>query len=455
MKNYILLLILCFIGGGVAVAQTEAQTELEAYMSKGLVYWQSQNKDYSFRVGGRVAMDGAYYIDDFTDRGSGAKFSEARIRLFSKIGKKLDIKFDVDFATSKAVLKDVYLRWHTNANGFVRVGNFAEPFSAENIYSTMDYSFINKSATVEALGTGRALGISYRYYHKYFWGEAGVFSQKIATPTTVGDMGFGVSARVLARLTDDDYNFHIGGAVNYRRPDANGFTNGSDDFNRVVEVHSALESSIDQTNFLNANIKNVKSGFKSGLEAMGNYKNLYVKGEYIHATYDREKDWEYNFINSLGTFMSLYAPTLDAYKKLYGEDTKVKFDGYTVEAGWLIFGGDYQYNRVDALMRRPGGKSLELVARYNHTDLNYIESGSFYYNGGFYAGSMQAAFGMADGSIPGGKVDSFTVGLNYYFTDNIVAKVNYGYQKLDNYYNVDYRLDKNLSSLQVRLAFEF
>ena len=62
------------------------------------------------------------------------------------------MKLDVDFA-SKNWLKDAYLRWHTNKNGFLRVGNFAEPFSAENIQSTMDYPFINKSATVAALGT--------------------------------------------------------------------------------------------------------------------------------------------------------------------------------------------------------------------------------------------------------------------------------------------------------------
>lgn len=454
MKNYILLLIICFMGSGIAIAQTEAQTELDAYMSKGLVYFQSKDKDYSFRIGGRVAMDGAFYMDDYTDRGSGAKFSEARIRLFSKIGKKLDIKFDVDFATSKAVLKDVYLRWHTNSNGFLRVGNFAEPFSAENIYSTMDYGFINKSATVEALGTGRALGITYRYYNNYFWGEGGVFSQKIATATTAGDMGYGLSARALARLTNENYNIHVGGAVNYRKPDANGFTNGSDDFNRVVDVQSALESSIDQTHFIGATLNNVKSGFKFGLEAMGNYKNIYVKGEYINATYNREKDWDYNFTNSLGSYMSTMAPTMEAFKALYGDDTKVNFNGYTVEAGILIFGGDYKYNKVDALMKRPTAKSLEILARYNHTDLEDIENG-IYYNGKFYQSALHASFGLANNSVMGGSVDSFTIGVNYYFTDNIVAKINYGYQKLDNEYNTKYKLDKNLSSLQVRLAFEF
>ena len=66
---------------------TEAQTELNAYMDDGLVTFKSQDGQYSFRVGGRLAVDGAYYIDDYTDRSSGADLSSARIRIFSKLGK--------------------------------------------------------------------------------------------------------------------------------------------------------------------------------------------------------------------------------------------------------------------------------------------------------------------------------------------------------------------------------
>lgn len=457
MKKYILALGFCLLTGTYNVfsqEQTEAQQELEAYMSEGIVKFKSKDDNFSFRVGGRVAMDGAYYFDDFTDRGSGAKFSAARIRLFSQIGKKLDIKLDFDFA-SKSVLKDAYLRWHTNKNGFIKVGNYAEPFSAENIQSSMDYPFINKSATVEALGTGRALGFSYRYYHNYFWIEGGMFSQKFATEYNSGDMGYSASARLLGRLTNDDWNLHIGGSVNFRRPDANGFTSGSDDFNRQVTYASGLESCIDNTKFLNASVSNVKSVFKYGIEGMANYRNVYLKGEYIHAKNTRERDWEYNFQSSLGSLLSTMFPTMDAYKNYMGGDSPAQFSGYTVEAGVLIMGGNYKYNKIDALMNRPKGKSLELVVRYNHTDLNDIMDGNIFYNGAFYTSSLHASFGLKDQSVSGGKADTFTVGLNYYITDNIVTRLNYSYQKVDNQYNLPLSLDKNLHSVQARLAFEF
>ena len=231
MKKYISALVLLLGLCNISFAQdtnTDAQKELEGIIDEGLVKFKTDDGKYSFRVGARVAIDGALYADDYTDRGSGAKFSAARIRVISKLGSNLDFKLDLDFA-SKSIIKDVFLRWHTNKNGFLRVGNFAEAFSAENIQSTMDYPFINKSATIEAFGTGRSLGIAYRYYHPYFWGEAGIYSQKLSTEVKHGDMGYSASARILGRVTRDDWNFHIGGSVNYRRPDANGFTNGSDD----------------------------------------------------------------------------------------------------------------------------------------------------------------------------------------------------------------------------------
>ncbi|MDL2230272.1 hypothetical protein LJB87_00585 [Alistipes sp. OttesenSCG-928-L06] len=179
-----------------------------------------------------------------------------------------------------------------------------------------------------------------------------------------------------------------------------------------------------------------------------------MQGEYIHSKNDREKDWEYNFKSSLGTFMSTMAPTLEAYKKLYGGDTPVEQKGYSVQAGWLILGGDYQYNRVDALMGRPGAGSLELVLRYNHTDLNDLKGGS-YYNGKFYDNSLYQSFGLANGSFIGGKATTYTVGVNYYVTRNVMVKFNYGYTDLDNQYSLTYNLDKKMHSLHLRLGFEF
>jgi phosphate-selective porin OprO/OprP len=459
MKRYILPIAFGIVlGTNVAIAeeteQSQAQIELNSEVDEGLVKFKSQDGKYSFRVGARVDIDGSLYFDDYTDRGSGAEFSTARLRVLSKLGDKFDFKFDVDFM-SKTFLKDAYLRWHTTKNSFLRLGNFAEAFSAENIQSTMDYPFITKSATTEAFGTGRALGLAYRYYHPYFWGEAGVYSQKLATTKVAGDMGYSVSTRLLARYTSPDFNIHVGGSFNFRRPNANGFSSGNDDYNRTVTVASSLESAVDETKFMSVNLDNVKNQLKWGVELMANYKNVYLKGEYIGAKYNRERDWENMFNSSLGTMMAMYFPTMESYKWLYGEDVPAQFYGVSVEAGVLLFGGDYKYNSVDALMRRPKGKSLELVARFNHTNLNDITSGSIFYNGSFYDSWMNQSWYVTNQSVAGGKVNTLTIGLNYYVTNNIVTRLDYSYQHLNQPYVAAYSLDKNLHSIQARVAFEF
>ena len=75
MKKYIsaLALSICFFGAAYAqeTETTEAQQELQAIMDEGLVKFKTEDGKFSFRVGARVDIDGAHYIDDYTDRSSG------------------------------------------------------------------------------------------------------------------------------------------------------------------------------------------------------------------------------------------------------------------------------------------------------------------------------------------------------------------------------------------------
>ncbi len=459
MKKYFALACCLVMGTSLFAQQNEAQQELKAEINEGLVKFESEDGKYSFRVGARIFLDGDLYFDDFTDRGSGAELSTARVRVISKLGNKFDMKLDIDLM-SKTFLKDAYFRWHTNKNGFLRAGHFAEPFSAENIQSTMDYSFINKSATMQAFGTGRALGLAYRYYHPYFWVEGGLFSEKLKESYGHGDMGWAATGRVLARVQRDDWHIHVGGGLSYRRPDANGFVNGSDDYNREVTFSSNLESSVDNTKFLSATATNAKDIFKYNVEFMAHWKKLYVKGEWTGVDVDRERDWEGLAQSYMGTMMGAWFPTAESWKSFLGDDHDYSFSGYSAEIGVIAIGADYKYSSVEGMMRRPKGKTLEFVARYNHTDLNSIVPGSTYYNNGytgagFYTSPMLIEWYMTNDSVAGGVVDSFTFGVNYYITNTIHVRVNYNYSHLDQPYNMSFCKDKNLHSLQARLAFEF
>ena len=444
MKKYILSAFAVMAIGANVFAQ-EAKEEMNAFIKDGLVTWKSADKGVSFRIGGRVAIDGAHYIDDKTDRGSGFNFAEARLRVYSTFADNFDAKFDIDFAGNKVSLKDVYARYHLNSNGMFYVGNFAEPFSASNIQSSADISMIHKSATTDVFGTGRALGISYRHYGNMFWGEAGAFSQQLSSARSAGDKGWSLSTRLLFRYTEcENGGFHIGGSFNYRNVDAAGFENGKDDHNRIYNVNSSLESTIDNTNMMNATVHNADKVIKYGAEVMGFWKRFYVQAEYLGSTTTRNKDWEYLFNQQLGGMWS--STTMESFKKFEGDDRNINFNGYYAEAGFMILGGNYSYNKTSALMNRPGAGALEVMFRYNHTDLDDVDG--VWFDGNFWNSLTSPS---KNNSVSGGIVDSYTVGVNYHVANNLIVKLDYNHQSLDSYQIID----KKLNTVMCRLFFEF
>lgn len=445
MKKYILSAI-AMVAISANLSAQSAKEEMTTFMEDGLVRWTSEDKDVSFRVGARVALDGAYYIDDVTDRSSGFDLTEARLRVYSTFYDNFDAKFDIDFAGNAVSIKDMYVRYHVGSNGMFYVGNYSEPFSASNIQSSADMNLMFKSATIDALGTGRALGVSYRCYGDRYWAEAGAFSQKISSDIEPGDKGWSVSTRMLFRHAPDyeRYGFHIGGSFNFRHADASGFESGKDDHNRVFNVHSSLESSIDKTNFLNATVFNADKVIRYSAEVIGFWNNLYVQAEYLGSNVSRNKDWETLFKRQLGGLWD--HDTMESFQNWFGDDRDINFHGYYAEIGWLVCGGDYKYNATNALMNRPGKGAFELLFRFNHTNLDDVDGAWF--DGRFYT---NAATGQPNNSVSGGKVNSYTVGVNYYVAKNLIVKLNYNYQDMKSYRF----LDENLNSVMCRLFFEF
>lgn len=78
MKKYIVMALCLAMSATMFAQETEAQKELKAEVNKGVVKFQSEDGDYSFRVGGRVVLDGSHYVGGFTDRGSGAAMTDRK-----------------------------------------------------------------------------------------------------------------------------------------------------------------------------------------------------------------------------------------------------------------------------------------------------------------------------------------------------------------------------------------
>jgi phosphate-selective porin OprO/OprP len=94
----------------------------------------------------------------------------------------------------------------------------------------------------------------------------------------------------------------------------------------------------------------------------------------------------------------------------------VNINGFYAQAGFLLFGGNYNYNKVEGeFTRLTRGKEygdLEIAFRYDFVDAN--------------------DFGA---QVYGGSAEGYTMGLNYHFNPNVKFMVNYVYTNNDRYAN--------------------
>lgn len=436
--------LIAFLFAVIAVNAQDAKEKADAYIKNGSIRFESETGDVKLRVGTRFAFDGAYYFDDKTDLSSGTRIGEARIRLNGTFYKNIEAKFDIDFAGGNVSYKDIYLRYHMKNSSFFTIGHFAEPFSALGATSAGDVRFIGRPVTVQAFSPGRHMGIAYRYYGKPFWFETGLFGDDVYAVKT-GDDSYGITGRFVYRpVISDGLNLQVGASATYRTAGASGVHEGDDDYFREIVYSSKMESSIDGTKFLNASVENATDQIKYGFEFVGTYKQFSLMTEFIGAHVNRDMDYQKMFEEQQGGEYSW--TDIDQMKDWMGDLRSLNFYGYYVQFGWLIKGGDYKYNYTDAIINKPGAGALELIARYNYTNLNDVDGQ--YFNGKFYE---DIATGQPNNSISGGVVNTYGLGLNYYWNANVRVLVSYNMMNLKSY---DY-LDKNIGVAQARLQIGF
>ncbi|MFA8449303.1 MAG: OprO/OprP family phosphate-selective porin [Bacteroidales bacterium] len=442
MKKVLSSLLLLFVAS-FSFGQN-AKEQAEALVKNGSIRFQSENGDVKLRMGTRFSFDGAYYFDDVSDLKSGTKIGEARIRLYGTFYKNFDAKFDLDFKGGKVAFKDIYTRYHLNNNSFLKIGHYTEPFSAQALTSTGDIRFIGRPMSVQAFAPGRHLGISYRYYGNLLWFEGGLFGDDVYG-NTKGDDGYAITSRLVLRpVLSDGFNLHIGGSATYRTAGALGFEGGDDDYNRAIEYQAKSESTVDGTHFLDTKIKHAKDQFKYNAELLVTFRNFSFMGEYTGAQVSREYDYQKAFEEQLGGQYSWVK--IDNFKKWMGNYRNLNFSGFYAQLGWLITGGDYKYDAVNGLIAKPAPGSLELVGRYNYTNLDDVDG--LYFNGKFYD---DIGLGKPNNSVSGGVAKSAGLAVNYYWKPNIRFMLDYNYMNLTSHKY----LDKNISMVQARMQIGF
>jgi len=320
-----------------------------------------KSSDFQFRIGGRLQLDAAVYDEDDRDLGSGTKVREARLYFAGKVYEDWRFKTQINFADNVVSIKDAYIVYAGFERTVVKVGNFKEPFSIQELTSPNYRTFMEEGLPGGAFTPGRNIGVGIFTHGDRWTASGGVFGETPGDSRSDGE-GYGATGRLtLSPVHEKARAVHFGVAVAFRGP--------SDD-TQNVNFSSKPESSVTPVSLVTTgDIAQVRSYVNSVVEAAVVYGPFSVQGEYFHSALRRNA----NFSN-------------------------VEFQGSYIFTSWFLTGESRSYKYRSGIFSRvtprnnagQGGMGAwELALRYSQLDLN-------------------------DGVILGGEEENITLGLNWY-----------------------------------------
>ncbi|MBQ2543466.1 MAG: hypothetical protein II556_00780 [Bacteroidales bacterium] len=384
---------------------------LDAESQDGFLVIESPKSDYKIWFDNRIQFDaGAFFgAPEYADPiGNGISIRRARFAIKAQVDKNWYGEFDMDLANGLVELKDAIVRYTGIPNLELQAGNFKENFSIQRNSSSRYLMFMERPMVCSALAPSRHLGINAKYDNPWIWLSAGFFGQEGAGSeewTNVADnnkdFGRGISFknntgyaatvkavfRPLCKL--DNASLHIGAAYSYRTTLASMATGEWGTY----RASARNSTSINRKKYLDTN--NLKGYDHNNLwtaELAGHWGGFRFEGAYI------------------GDNVLLKDSSDPA------SITAINLGGWYVQAGYLLFGGKQRYDSKGAKYTRAerGQKwgDLELCARYEFCDLNAPAQNVF-----------------------GGSAEAYTVGLNWWVTNNVRMQLNYQYNNNDRYAN--------------------
>lgn len=358
--------------------------------TKGKLEWGTQDGDFTWRLGGRLHLDGTFYDNDSgTAEVSGVDARRARIELQGTLYKHWMWKLDYEFGQTNEVkegFRDAYLRYLAKDHiprfpTMVTVGQFKEHLGLEHQNSSNHMPFVERALVSRVFhdfaeaSDGRRIGISVQTAGHDLWTAAfGVFGKN-----TSGDSADGIGDPIslqgratISPIHTDGAALHFGFAGNW--------INLGDESQARFRARS--EGRIGAQRFLDTGvIAGAEDVNRWGLEAGGIYGPLWVQAEYLR---------------------------VDVHRQEQPIET-VTFDGWHADVGWVLTGEPRGYDYLQGVFLNP---------KPNHN------VGS----GGWGAWELAARYGMLnfnDEDIDGGRETNFTIGVNWFLNPNFALKADW------------------------------
>lgn len=353
-------LLLCFAGR--VKAET---TTLEASAQNGTLVFASPDGQFRWWLDARVNIDGAFFIEDKNSLGDGVQIRRSRLALKTILWRDWYGELDVDFSSEATAMKDAFIRYDNllNRTGYVRVGNFKEPMGLENVTSSRNLQFVERSQGTDPFMLSRKLGVEFAHFAPSYRVAAGVFGPDAAEyETTDRDMTFhGTGRFTVNALRTANSVLHAGIAGTLARPQFEGTTlrfktRNEYHVNNYKYVDTDVIDNVERYHLVNGELAFVKC-------------RLRLQGEAMHVGVKRS------------------APSPD-----------VAFRGGYVSASFFLTPDHHSYDFQDAEFGRLNPAkhygAVELLTRFSSVDMDDLD-------------------------VRGGNSTATTFGFNWYANSNV------------------------------------
>jgi phosphate-selective porin OprO and OprP len=375
------------IGKVESIEERVKESEKQLKLDKNGLQFETADKNFKFKVGGRIHTDYTHSSNDnfFRDgapvqANDGAELRRGRVELEGTFFKDWDFRSQVDFADNSVGVKDMFIAYRGLDFARLNLGQQKQPFSRELQESSNNLMFMERSLmnVLNAPLVDRAIGLNLLKDDKNWTGQVGIFGESIDPNNASLDESWGTSSRVtFAPINEKTRVIHLGVAGNYRKPSGSGQVFGGSDGVRFRHETSHMTNlfPIDSGNI--GNIEDVKM---LGLEASGVYGPFSAGGEYTHSWIGRN-----NGLDSLS------------------------FHGWYGEVAWTLTGESRNYK---------GGRFSRVEPARNFS----FSKGGW---GAWELAARVAGVDMNDRAFRGGEMKNFTAALNWYVNSNLRFMFNY------------------------------
>jgi phosphate-selective porin OprO and OprP len=399
----------------------------QIFAGPGGFSFQSADGANQIRFHGEFDFDGRFYDDNLTPDGSRSTWLLRRARpivegTFANI---FDFRFNPDFAGGKTVIQDAFVAARFNPLFVVTAGKFKEPFGLERLQLSPNNEFIelglpsdlvpNRDLGLQVSGTWAFTSGTLTYQVGYFDGVVdGVSTDSNSTPDIDNNDKKDLVARVFTQP------FLTSGLPGLKGLGAGIAASYVNEVGSVTNTLLPTYKTETQRSFFSYYAPTTSTGAASPNGTIANGERLRISPQAFY------------YFKSFGLLSEYVDETQDVSRTL-GSGAKaltrraaLKPDSWQLMATYLVTGDDATFGTVvpkrPFAIGEPGWGAVELAARVSELSL---DSATFT----DVKGVVDSWF--ADPDAQASKAVAWTLGVNWYLTQNVEWVLNYTTTRFD------------------------